>query len=266
MKITIGQIIKNRFRDLDSIFRADKKFNIAIYVFLRIFIKIFSIPESKISRLIKENNINLYGFKFHTREKTLDFIHLSKLYEPETTNYLINISGNTLIIVGGHIGRFALIGSSNFNKVLIYEPEPSNNLILNKNIATNSIKNCIVQQLALSNVKGTGQMVSSVESNTGAAYLVNRIGDVQVALNRLDDSLNDLNISNGDVDLLLIDAEEHEMFVLEGSNFFLQNTKATLIIECFDPKDLIPFLKKYGYTNTGVLDHRNFVFQKSHIE
>jgi len=255
------EIIVHRLRDLDSVFRAKNKLDIMFYVFLRQFYKLFHLNEEKLSNLLKrDGSSELFGKIFYTRKKTLDFLFISKYYEPETTKEILRGKGRVFIDVGAHIGRFALIASDFYEKVYAIEPHPSNFESLKKNIQKNNAKNVVGLNYAISdNEKNV--FFEGVEMNTGAAK-IGKKGKLQTKAYPLSKIISAEEIDIGKIDLILIDVEGHELEVLEGAKEILEKGKAKIIIESFSREKITNFLSGYGYKKKKILDFYNHLFEK----
>lgn len=254
------EFLVHRLRDFDSLKRLDKKCLPTLFIILRQFCKILRINEEKIKKLIKKNKSKFGGFEFFTREKTLDFIFFSKYYEPETTRYIQKQRGKIFVDIGAHIGRFAILGSKNFEKVYAFEPHPENFVQLTKNIKHNKIQKIEAENIGISNEKKV-LFMDSLQMNTGAALIKNK-GKYRIKTTTLDSFLKKYEISPKKIDLILIDVENLECEVLDGAKNFLEKTKANLIIECFDLKKITKILEKFGYKKIKALDFYNHLFSK----
>jgi len=258
--MNIKEIWIHRMRDFESILHSKRKTRVLTYVLLRQIFKLLRLDEKIITKLIPNNLHELYGLNFISRAKTLDFLFFSKFYEPETTRFLMNTKGGTFIDVGSHIGRFALIGSKRFKKVLAFEPHPSNFKSLQRNVEINSIKNIKLVQEAVSDKPGSLK-IGEIGINTGATQ-ISESGTIIIKANNLDNTLKKYSVKSNEVDLIMIDAEGYELNVLMGCTRLLKMGKPTLIIECFDLPKVREFLRKYGYENVKQLDFYNQVFTK----
>ena len=78
--------------------------------------------------------LKLKGTTFLTRENSMDIAHLSNLYEPQTTKFLLKTKINNFIDVGAHVGRFSIILAKKGTNVISIEPSKENFNQLTKNI------------------------------------------------------------------------------------------------------------------------------------
>jgi FkbM family methyltransferase len=256
----IKELFQHRIRDLDAIFRTNKRILLFKYIFLRTIYLMVKKDDSKLGNLIPESFSNLNDLKFYSRKETLDFLFYSKFYEPQTTKYLSNKKGKIFLDIGSHIGRFSVLGSKNFKKVIAFEANPMNykSLIINKKL--NSLNNLACFNLAVSNKK-RHVLLDMPSLNTGATK-ISKKGKIRAKTTVLDKFLKDKKITPLDIDLLLIDVEGHEDKVLKGAKRFLKETKADLIIECFDTTKIEKFLREFDYKKFKCLDFYNYLFVK----
>lgn len=257
----LKEILVHRLRDFDSIFRAKNKIGLTLFILLRQFCKVVRWDEENINFLIRRNTLHFDDYLFLTREKTLDFLFFSKYYEPETTKFLRGEKGKTLIDVGAHLGRFAILASNNFDEIVALEPLGKTYNHLKKNIQLNNLSKKIVPlNLAASSEKGEAVM-SPQKMNTGASRIDSH-GKIKIKKDKLDNIIKKNKINFKEVDLILVDAEGHEIKVLQGAQYLLKNSAPTIIIETFKLKEVSEFLGKFGFKKVKTLDFYNHVFSK----
>jgi len=217
----------------------------------------------------------LYGYKFECRKNTTDILHIID-FEPETTEFLLNQKGKVFIDVGAHIGRYSIILSKNFEKVIAIEAEPYNYSQLVKNIKLNNLWNKVIPlNVALTNNDGIVKLNLSEEGSGRHSIVVNhRRGSIEVLGLKLDTVIDLLRIDPKDIDVIKIDVEGAEYFVLQGMEKVLKEGKPILVIEIGDDSEYkektLELLKKYGYIMLKKLDkiekskgsYANYVFVK----
>lgn len=255
------EILIRILKNFDVVFRSQKKLNLLGFVLLRPIFRFFRMDETKLFCSIKDNILKLYDYNFLTRAKTLDFLFLSKFYEPEITKFILKQSGKIFLDIGGHIGRYAILASKRFIKVYTFEPHPLNFNQLIQNLQYNNIKNVKAINCAISNKNGK-VLLSNLEGKNTGGVCITKKGEIKSRSYKLDTMIRNFSISLKDIDLVMIDVECHEIEVLEGSINLLKNESPTLIIECFEIDRIENFLSKYNYRKIYRLDFYNYVFKK----
>jgi len=155
-------------------------------------------------------------------------------------------------------------------KIIAIEPSFLNYKRLLFNIKFNGIKNVIPQRIAISDKEGISKLLlpSSLVSSTlyeehllglsrqfQCNFKVSTIEEVPV--NTLDNILSNLNIK--EVDILKIDVEGSELYVLKGAKKTLENTKR-VIMEVHNTTDLcttdkiVEELKRNGFIIEGIFE------------
>lgn len=154
-------------------------------------------------------------------------------------------TGMTFVDVGANVGLYTVIASrlvGESGKVYAFEPEPKNFHLLKENLSSNNSTNVQVQMLAVGNQNG--HMTLHLEKNSvGTHSLINKHGiegeQIMVDTIKLDDWF--ANVTE-EIDLLKIDVEGYEPFVLEGSQSLLHRTR--YVVFEYNKSDVI--------TNNGI--------------
>jgi FkbM family methyltransferase len=259
--VTIKTILTNRLRDFDAALHAEKKLRSLAYALVRQFSTMFGFGDDKIIGLVSDNAISLYGKVFATRGRTMDLLFCSRFYEPETTAFVRSTAGNVCGIIGGHIGRYAVLVSDAYQKVYVFEPHPENCSQLRRNLSINQCSNVTVINAGVADVPGTAFM-APLTANTGAANVLEGGAGMRVDIETLDAFTTRNSIDASDFGMLLIDAEGYEERIVTGASAFLRETQAILIIEAFNPAKLIEAISHFGYFHDRTLDSYNLVFVK----
>ncbi len=254
------EIFEHRLRDIDSVLRSNEKTKLLKHILFRTVYKILKKDEKLLRKKIPSSFSRLNSFNFYSRPETLDFLFYSKYYEPETTKYLLKKSGDFFLDIGSHIGRFAVLGSKNFKKIIAFEANPKNYDSLIKNLKLNEIKNVDAVNFAVSN-KEKELFLEMPELNTGATK-ISENGTIKTKSIVLDKFLKKEKINPKDVKIVLIDVEGHEEEVLKGATKFLKETNSELIIECFNLPKIEETLDKFGYKKIKCFDFYNYLFIK----
>lgn len=126
-----------------------------------------------------------------------------------------------ILDIGANVGFFSMLCRELYPKSKIYafEPVPKTFSCLEKNFKDD--KNTEVFKLALSDHRGSGKMTFS-EDNSAVSSLSEK-GSVDVEITTLDYFLKDKKLNK--VDILKIDTEGFENFVLKGAENSLREVK-----------------------------------------
>jgi FkbM family methyltransferase len=150
--------------------------------------------------------------------------------------------GDTVIDVGANVGIItltALHALRGKGKIISYEPHPHTATFLRKNISLNDTYRCVeVRQKALGASVGTAHILNHYVKD------INHIvpsGGIEVLITTLD---ADVDVSR--INILKIDAEGYELFVLQGAEDTLSRTDAVFVE--YSPKTYT----RFGYTWSDV--------------
>ena len=130
--------------------------------------------------------------------------------------------GDVMLDVGANIGHLSVLSSrvvGDTGKVVAVEAHPKTFKYLQGNVALNGAKNVNAYNVALGNEDGS-IFFSDVKSDDQNAIVLNSSG-IRVPLRRLDD----IPIIDPCVNLMKIDVEGYEKFVLEGAAATLNKTR-----------------------------------------
>lgn len=143
---------------------------------------------------------------------------------------LAELTGNTAIDVGAHIGSYTLELARKFANVLAFEPNPIHNRLLKLNASSNGLRNVVVEDAALSDTTGTGELFIRPGGATGLGtshYGLKHQKRIFVRLAKLDDYQSRVE----KLDFLKIDAEGAERAVLVGASRLLARDSPILGVE-----------------------------------
>ena len=168
-------------------------------------------------------------------------IRKTGLYEKENIEFCLELlrqlESPVVMDVGANIGNHALAFSTAAARVHAFEPLPPVFAILEQNIRQNDLANILAHPFALSdeNCECIIHMVS--ERNIGASSFAKppRLSSqaLTVTKRRGDDIVKELGLAR--IDLLKIDVESHEAFVLEGLEQSIRRFRPLIIMEWNDP-------------------------------
>jgi FkbM family methyltransferase len=258
--LSLAEILVHRLRDFDAAFRSASRLRLLLYVFLRQLSKVVKVDENKIIELIPETSMSLFGYRFLTRRRTLDFLFFSRFYEFQTTALIRSIRGDVFLDVGAHLGRFSIVSSESFRRIYSIEPHPSNFRYLVRNIRLNGLSNITPVQNAMSN-RDASVNVSRLAPNTGAVKIAKT--GTKVPSRRLDSLIGYLRIPFDNITLIKIDVEGHEMEVLKGSTNLLKYGSPRIVVESFTLGKVRRLLERFGYWYSGTFDFYNHLFLKN---
>jgi FkbM family methyltransferase len=148
---------------------------------------------------------------------------------------------NTVLDIGANIGYYTLMAAariSDESRVYGFEPVSDTYRKLLENIKINDFKNIISENLAVSNENGEIELFVADEKSTGSSSIalhVNFSGSKEkVKTIKIDDYLSQKSIKK--VDLVKIDVEGCEPWVIEGMKETMRNLKPVIMIEVLDER------------------------------
>ncbi|MBL0742265.1 FkbM family methyltransferase [Chryseolinea lacunae] len=168
----------------------------------------------------------------------------------------------TVLDIGTNLGYVALTCAQlcKQGKVYAFEPDTENYAALQQNLALNPFTNVKTFQVALGATAAEGALYKLYSINPGANRIlaeapVQSVGSERVEIKPLDAFKRDGTISKADV--LKIDVEGFEIFVLQGAREVLEAWKPLLFVEVaevnlrqqqYTALDLIRYLESLDYT------------------
>lgn len=198
-------------------------------------------------------------------------------FDPKTSINLLNglEEGGVFVDIGAHFGYFTLLASSvvgSTGRVIAIEAMPPTFERLQQNIRNNSLDDrCVAVNCAAYDreteleFKDYGLAWSSLNSAFGIRNDRIRNGgerSITVQARTLDSILESLDVES--VDLVKIDAESSEYYVLQGMKNTLKRCHPRLIVELGDEgvvgagkctKDVIDYLKGFGYVACELVEN-----------
>jgi FkbM family methyltransferase len=225
-------------------------------------------------RFIKRNNINYKLDLYDYMQWSLYFYNNND----SSLNLLKYINTNDVVFdIGGNIGQTSLniakkIG--NYGKVYCFEPYPENFEALKTNISLNkNINNLIIENLGLGQFESSMKMYKNCIHNSGGNRIISNLQNekfqelVDVEIKTIDNYCKENNINN--IDVIKIDVEGFELFVLNGAIHTLQNLSPKLYIELCEnnlkehgstPQDIIDYLSKFNYNIFDSITNKQIKF------
>jgi len=161
-------------------------------------------------------------------------------------------TANVILDVGANIGWTALrFASINPNATIIaFEPHPITFQKAQDNLGRNSFNNILCLNIGLGESESILKIYELMDNNSGMNRIVLEELDrpyKEVKIERLDDVLESRNIHQ--VDMIKMDVEGFEGFVLKGASKTLTSSNAKILMETDDD-----FLKNNGSSAWGVID------------
>jgi len=148
--------------------------------------------------------------------------------------------GDVVIDVGANVGFFSLLSAALVGptgRVYAIEAHPQISRYLRGNVKANKFKNVLMHNCALG--EKTGTVCLSDQRKDDRNMVVRDKPGLEVPLKKLDD----LKINDQHINLLKIDVEGYEKFVLEGAAKLLSR------VQCIYFESCDVFSNEFGYTS-----------------
>jgi FkbM family methyltransferase len=165
-------------------------------------------------------------------------------YEPETKALLCRLiqPGMTVFDIGAHVGHYTLLAArivGPTGHVYAFEAEPENFAILKRNVELNGYKNVTCVPKAVSNRTGTLDFFVSHQGNDrhtliGDPNSMSHVTKRSVPAVSIDDFVAEIGCPTADV--IKMDVEGAEPFVLEGMTDMLRRSTGPQIVLEFAPE------------------------------
>lgn len=144
--------------------------------------------------------------------------------------------GMVFFDVGSNVGYYTLLAApivGKYGKVHAFEPVSEQHADLRANLERNQLQNVVPERLIITDRAGTMEINLGSEDNAGTAsvdlvYRENRPTE-RVDCTTLDSYLHDRGVKQ--LDVLKIDVEGHEPFVLRGMTETLRKLRPLLLVE-----------------------------------
>jgi FkbM family methyltransferase len=254
-----------------------------LYMYLYRFVRFLKLGNPKFVKL----NVRKYNYKAYCPVTTEDYSHMTER-EDHILEHFQPLSGDVVVDVGAHLGRYALISSQRIGKegrVIAIEANPQVIGGLKKNIELNKAKNITVLNYAVySSQQNKKIKLFLCEESTNNIYsphntvmlsrdkitynrskkerFVEVDADtqrfVEVDADTLDNIISSHGIDFEDVNWIKIDVEGAELEVLKGAHNILSKSKnLSLLIEVH----LLPEYKNLYEDILLLLKPHNFKLQ-----
>ncbi len=197
-------------------------------------------------------------------EGVLPLLQAGGVYEEYETGLFKSLlePGMVVVDIGANIGHYSLIAArlvSDAGHVYSFEPDPHNYDLLTRNIELNSFSNVTAMNMAVSNKKGSMTLYLDKYNLGGHSMSSENVliaaGEVEVGTVTLDDFFNKGG-GRGGVDLIKMDTQGAEGFIVEGAQRLLEENDPAILMELwpfglrnagYDPATLVVNLERLGY-------------------
>jgi FkbM family methyltransferase len=215
------------------------------------------------------------GLKFYYQDNDVfvgQRVALGKYERYETELMLRQIkNGDVVVDVGANIGYYTLLMAKKVGKsgkVYAIEPEKNNFEILKKNVEENGFKNVVMVNAGAGEIDETRELEVS-EENLGDHRIRSQMSDLgcqvirnkkqkieKIQIIKLDDLVKER------VDLMKIDTQGWEPFVIEGAKEIIEKDRPEIFLEYMpeamtdsggDGKKMMEYLR-YIYKNSWIVD------------
>lgn len=194
---------------------------------------------------------NINGLKMSisdTDHPIVDSLRDTGLWEPKTTQFIKDNlkSGQVFVDVGASVGYYTLLASKLVGpegKVYAFEPSKENLEILRENIKINNLKNVIVFPFALAETAGKVKLYKGKSPGQNSLSGAGEYEEVESI------SFDVFNKKEKIVpDMVKVDAEKSELYVLKGMMDSLETDKElTIIIEDYSQDAAEQLVKDFGF-------------------
>jgi len=179
--------------------------------------------------------VSFEGVRALVRPRSEDLSVLAGVHEPSTSGWFTVESGEVVVDVGAHIGRYTLVAAKRAAKVLSIEPDPDNFALLTANVRLNGFSNVVALEVAVGNSAGAGTLYQGDHASTRSlnpewaarAGELPPVRSTPVRVETLDRLAENHGI--GAVDWLKVDVEGSEVPALEGGVDLLSRTRRLLL-------------------------------------
>jgi len=193
--------------------------------------------------------LKVLHYKYHLPMSTIYFLETKifrnpHLHEKAVSEYLVETRGNLFIDLGANLGRYSLLLSPNYEKVIAVEPDPNNMYFLKGNVERAGVQNVEFMQVAVGNRNEEVRLYVAPHVGGHNIYVDRGLGHVTVKMETLRQILGDKA-----ADLVKVDVEGAEWEVLEGALPVINKIKRW-VIELHDfsrKEELESTLASLGY-------------------
>ena len=169
-----------------------------------------------------------------------DKIASNGLYEKENIEFLLSlmahISEPVVLDIGANIGNHTLAFATCATRVFAFEPIPAIYTLLSRNVTNNKLDNVTTCNFALSDNADSATIYMVRSGNFGASSFDKRSEGVEaVTVQKMTGDSFVIEHAINKLDLIKIDVEAHEVFVLRGLMQTLRKHLPIITMEWNDP-------------------------------
>ncbi len=195
-------------------------------------------------------------------------IGFTEQWEKPIESYILR-PGGCFVDVGSHVGRWTIRASSLYQRILAFEPDPSTNSVLRRNVARNDIHNILIFATALSDRRDQvtlfnyGPCACNSLRDVHVSGRTARAGD-PVEVRPLDDFANYFEAPM----VLKIDVEGEELKVLKGGAAVIEKFKPLIVVEVHFENEIgliTEEIKKHAYAIVGIFDDESNGHWPAHL-
>ncbi len=186
---------------------------------------------------------------------------------------LLNILGHGVFVdVGAYVGFYTVLAAKHGWRVVAFEPNPINLIVLKYNIALHGVEDrVVIVSKATGDVQGYARfsIASSPSESSSTKYLQDelRLVDVVVEVTTIDSVLESLGVKDVNSLVVKVDVEGFGLRVLRGAMRTIERFRPYILFEVhrtFDEEDEIYALRMlkdlgYGFVVVEPRSRRNFI-------
>ncbi|MBI2356907.1 FkbM family methyltransferase [Candidatus Dojkabacteria bacterium] len=213
------------------------------------------LPKPK-NRIVVENREGLKMILDPNKDKGIEeSLYFSGTYEAGVVNVIKRFlsEGDTFLEIGANIAPLSMVASTlvgSKGSVYAFEPDPMVKKMIDRNIKLNLIENINTLNIGLGDKKSSMKLYIKPEINRGASSLIKEDGNnaVEVNIEVLDSIYKNIGIKRAD--MIVIDVEGWEEYVLNGSSKFIRRFKPLISMELnskYNPEVIYKKLISFGF-------------------
>ena len=189
---------------------------------------------------------------------------------------ILSLSSKTVFDIGSYTGVYALVAAKSNKKLNIsaFEPNPELFSALEKNLKLNRIRNVKSEQMALDDQPGEAYLYLNHDTHTSIGSLIqSSTAGKKVLVRKTTLDIYCKNYSINSIDLMKIDVEGYETYVIQGGLSIIKKSSPIILMESLTQETLekqFDLLSKLGYlkplqVNGDGFDLNNWLwFTESH--